>query len=246
MRHDATGRITKSARHHLICVLHGRRIRPLRDDERGDFSVVLTSTLTLLALIIGFTFSMAVNRYEQRKNCEAAEANMIGTEYFRADFLPGEDAAKIRELLRKYLDQRILFYTTRDEAQLVQIDGDTAKLQNALWSSVQTASSAQPTPMSALTVSSMNEILNSAGRTQSAWWNRVPIEAWALMAAIAICSNLLLGYLARRAGALLILISALTVSIAFFLISDIDSPRGGVIRILPQNLINLSGSIHSH
>ncbi len=189
---------------------------------------------------------MAVNRYEQRKNCEAAEANMIGTEYFRADFLRGEDAAKIRELLRKYLDQRILFYTTRDEAQLVQIDGDTAKLQNALWSSVQTASCAQPSPMSALTVSSMNEILDSAGRTQSAWWNRVPIEAWALMAAIAICSNLLLGYQARRAGALLILISALTVSIAFFLISDIDSPRGGVIRILPQNLINLSGSIHSH
>jgi hypothetical protein len=221
------------------------RLRPLRDDERGDFGVVLTSTLTLLALVIGFTFSMAVNRYDQRKNYEAAEANAIGTEYVRADFLPSEDGAKIRELLRQYIDQRILFYKTRNEAQLVQIDGETAKLQSALWSSVQTAASAQPTPMSALAVSGMNEVLDSAGRTQAAWWDRIPTEAWALMVAIAISSSLQLGYQARRAGALLILISALTVSIAFFLISDIDSPREGVIRTLPQNLINLSGSVHS-
>jgi hypothetical protein len=48
----------------------GRRIRQLRDEEREDFSVVLTATLTLLALVIGFTFSMAVDRYNQRKDYE--------------------------------------------------------------------------------------------------------------------------------------------------------------------------------
>lgn len=91
----------------------------------------------------------------------------------------------------------------------------------------------------------MNEVLDSAGRTQSAWWDRIPAEAWALMAAIAVSSSLQLGYQARRTGALPILISALTLSIAFFLISDIDSPREGVIRILPQNLITLSESPRS-
>ena len=66
--------------------LRGRR--PLKDDEREDFGVVQTATLTLLGLIIGFSFSMAVGRYDLRKNYEEAEANAIGTEYFRAGLLP--------------------------------------------------------------------------------------------------------------------------------------------------------------
>ena len=70
-----------------------------------------TATLTLLALIIGFTFSMALNRYDQRKIYEEEEANAIGTEYLRAELLPAADAAKVRTLLLNYLDQRVLFYS---------------------------------------------------------------------------------------------------------------------------------------
>src|SRR5271156_1361262 len=113
------------------------RLRPLRDQERDDFAVVQTATLTLLGLIIGFSFSMATARYDLRKNYEEAEANAIGTEYVRAGLLPAEDAAKVRELLKSYLDQRVLFYITRDKQQLRQIDSDTARLQNELWSVVQ-------------------------------------------------------------------------------------------------------------
>ena len=65
-----------------------RKLRTLKDDEREDFGTVQTATLTLLALIIGFSFSMATNRYDLRKNYEEAEANAIGTEYVRADLLP--------------------------------------------------------------------------------------------------------------------------------------------------------------
>ena len=57
-----------------------RSVRPLKKDEQEDFDTVLTASLTLLALIIGFSFSMAVSRYDQRKNYEEAEANAIGTE----------------------------------------------------------------------------------------------------------------------------------------------------------------------
>jgi hypothetical protein len=223
--------------------LFRRKFSDLKGDERADFGDVLVATLTLLALIVGFSFSMAVSRYDQRKNYEEAEANAIGTEYVRADLLPAADSERLRELLRKYLEQRILFYTTRDEHRLKQIDADTAKLQSDLWSVAQSAASAQPTPVTALAVSGMNDVLNSQGYTQAAWWNRIPIGAWALMGAIAICCNLLFGYHARKPGALLFLVLPLTVSIAFFLIADIDSPRGGVIRVLPQNLVSLSQSM---
>ena len=88
--------------------------RTLQQAVREDFGVILGATLTLLGLIIGFSFSMAVTRYDQRKNYEEEEANAIGTEYLRAGLLRTDDATKVRELLRSYLDQRILFYTRHD------------------------------------------------------------------------------------------------------------------------------------
>jgi hypothetical protein len=68
------------------------------------------------------------------------------------------------------------------------------------------------------------------------------------MAAIAICCNLLVGYSARHAEAegILMLVIPLVVSIAFFLIADIDSPRGGVILVQPQNLVSLAQSLQAH
>ena len=69
------------------------------EDLHEDYRVILTATLTLLALILGFSFSMAITRYDQRKNLEAEEANAIGTEYVRADLLSAADAAKVRSLL---------------------------------------------------------------------------------------------------------------------------------------------------
>src|ERR1039458_9191536 len=77
-----------------------RRRRPLKDDERGDFGIVQTATLTLLGLIIGFSFSMAVSRYDLRKSYEEAEANAIGTEYVRAGLLPAADAPAVRSQRR--------------------------------------------------------------------------------------------------------------------------------------------------
>jgi len=219
------------------------RFLPFKEEDRDDLSVVIGAVLTLLGLLIGFTFSMAVTRYDQRKNYEEAEANSIGTEYVRADLLPAQDALRVRELLKRYLDQRVLFYATRDPSELAKVNSDTADLQNQLWAVVRSAASVQPTPVLALAVSGMNDVLNSQGYTQAAWWNRIPTAAWALMIVIAICCNMLLGYGARRTERRLSTILPLAVALSFLLISDIDSPRGGTIRVVPQNLISLSHSL---
>src|SRR6516162_5799218 len=174
-----------------------KRARQLRDDAHEDFAFVLGATLTLLGLIVGFTFSMAVGRYDQRKNYEEQEANAIGTEYVRADFLPAADAAKVRGLLRAYTDQRILFYTRSDGLEFRRINAETTRLQGEMWRVVTAYASGQPTPVAALVVSGMNDVLNSQGYTQAAWWNRIPTEAWVLMVGIAIFCNMLIGFGAR-------------------------------------------------
>jgi hypothetical protein len=229
----------------------GALLRRGRGDPAGDFSqdygIVLGATLTLLGLVIGFTFSMAINRYDQRKNYEEAEANAIGTEYVRANLLPATDASRVQDLLRKYLDQRISFYET-DAQQLGAIDATTANLQNALWSAVLAPAAAQPTPLAALAVAGMNDVLNSQGYTQAAWWNRIPDAAWLLMLAIAVVSSWLIGFGSHntREGSRLLLVLPLVVSIAFMLIADIDTPRHGLITVKPQNLISLADSLRPH
>ncbi len=232
-----------------IGIYFRQRGAALEKSEQENIDMILTLALTLLGLIIGFSFSMAVSRYDQRKNYEEAEANAIGTEYVRADLLPAPDAARIKALLKQYLNQRIIFYTERNAAIQSRSDAETARLQNALWAAVQAPAVAQPTPVAALVVTGMNDVLNSQGYTQAAWWNRIPTAAWLLMVITAMASGLLVGYKAgpthergRRPRMLQWLLPAI-VSIAFFLIADMDSPRAGVIRVAPQNLVALSGSM---
>jgi hypothetical protein len=231
---------------HVGVRLAARRAAP-DNGSRDDFGVILAAALTLLGLIIGFSFSMAVTRYDLRKTLEEAEANAIGTEYLRADLLPAADAVRMRTLLKAYTDERLLFYRARDYGHLEEINARTAQMQNELWAAVRGPALAQPTTISALAVAGMNDVLNSQGYTQAAWWNRIPHAAWGLMIAMAVCCNFLIGYGVHNAKAerQMLLILPLVVSISFLLIADIDSPRGGVIHVMPQNLQSLSDSLRS-
>jgi len=221
--------------------------RILKEGAREDFGVIQAATLTLLGLIIGFTFSMALGRYDQRKDYEEAEANAIGTEYLRAELLPPDDAARVQPLLLAYLDQRIQFYTARDEEPQRQILSRTARLQRDLWAAVQAPAVTRPDPVTTLVAQGMNDVLNSQGYTQAAWWNRIPTAAWGLLLAIAICSNVLIGIGTRNARRefSFLLILPLIVAVAFLLIADIDSPRQGMIRVAPENLLSLSQSLRA-
>lgn len=168
---------------------------------------------------------MAVSRYDQRKNYEEQEANAIGTEYIRLEVLPAADAAKARALLRDYLDQRIVYYTSRDAGRLRQARAETARLQSNLWSTVVPPATTPTGPITAFVLSGMNDVLNSEGYTEAAWRNRVPLAAWILMVSIAVFCNLLLGYRAHATSSILFLILPIVLSISFFLSADIDSPR---------------------
>jgi len=70
----------------------------------------------------------------------------------------------------------------------------------------------------------MNDVINSQGYSQAAYWNRIPRAAWYLLAAIALCSNTLFGYQLRYRNVLspVAVVLPFVVSIAFLLIADID------------------------
>jgi hypothetical protein len=127
-----------------------------------------------------------------------------------------------------------------------RIDPANERLSAELWSTVLPPAHSQPTVISGLVVSGANDVLNAEGYTQAAWWNRIPIAAWVLMGVIAISCNLLHGYSERQKGPFLLLVVPIVISISFLLIAELDSPRGGVIRVHPNNLLALSRSIGAH
>jgi hypothetical protein len=224
-----------------------KRSRRIKDGAALDeLRLIVGAALTLLGLLVGFTFSMAVNRYDLRKSYEAEEANAIGTEYLRVSLLPSAaDGARLQGLLETYLHQRILFYITRDDRQVDAISAATARLQRDMWSGVQLAAGADPSAITALVAAGMNDVLNLQAYTQAAWWNRIPRSAWALLFVMGIFCNVLVGLGVHdpHATARVFFILPLIVAIAFFLIADLDSPRRGVIRLTPLNLSSLSHSL---
>lgn len=216
------------------------------ESEKEDYGTVLGSTLTLLGLLIGFSFSMAIGRYDQRKNYEEEEANAIGTEYVRADLLPDAVRSKVQGQLVQYLDLRIRKYEAHASSDTSELDAQTARLQGEMWSTVKDAALPNPTPVMATVVTGMNDVLNRQGYTLAARVNRIPLPAWGLMLGIAVFSNFLIGFGAKKHGSMMLLIVPLVISVSFFLIADIESPQGGLIRVAPQNLIILADSLKPH
>ncbi len=218
----------------------------LNEEDRADLGVIVAASLTLLGLIVGFSFSMSTGRYDLRKHYEEEEANAIGTEYVRADLLPPVHGHKVHSLLREYLDHRLVFYQARDSETLRANDVSTEKLQAMMWAACAAAATEQPSALTALAASGMNDVLNSQGYALAAWRNTIPPAAWVLMELIAVCCSVLIGYTLRAAHVrgVEFFILPLLISVSFFLISDIDSPRRGVIHISAENLIGLSESLH--
>ncbi len=100
-----------------------------------------SAAVTLLGLIVGFTFVMAISRYDQRKIFEETEANAIGTEYLRVALMPESATANARSALKRYLDLRIQHYVTTDQGELARIEAERAKLEAGLWASARSLSS---------------------------------------------------------------------------------------------------------
>jgi hypothetical protein len=138
-----------------------------------------------------------------------------------------------------------LFYTTADPRQLKQINISTSALQHDLWSIIRSSATAQPYPITALVISGMNDVLNSQGYTQAAWWNRIPTAAWLLMIVIAVTCSAMVGYNAHQPTGefRVVFILPAIVAVSFLLIADMASPRLGLIRVAPENLMSMANSM---
>ena len=183
----------------------GLRLFVAKDEPRkGQIGGIQGAVLGLLALLLGFTFSMAVGRYENRRDLVLKEANAIGTTYLRASFLPEAHAKAVEDLLRRYTDARLSFYSAgSDSAKIAAAEDEAAKLQRELWAQTVTAGKEAATPITTTFINALNETIDLDATRLHALRSRVPGAVWLLLLIVAGTGCFASGYSAGASGSAL-------------------------------------------
>lgn len=232
----------------MIAAAIGRRVGLAKrgsdlSTEGFDLNVVQGALFGLLGLLIAFTYSFVMTRYDHRKAAVVGEANAIGTAYLRAELAPEPTRSELMDLLRRYARTRIVTaQAANDPAQFEAALAESLKIQGQLWPTA-TASlrGRPPTVTDALLLGSINEVIDSHGRRLATTYDHLPWVVIAMLVAVSLVAIGLTGYaggVARHRKPWLSTIVATTVSAATFIIIDMDRPRAGLIQISQQSLID--------
>ena len=218
------------------------------EDARSQLSTVQGAILALLGLLLAFTFSMAVSRYELRRTLVVEETNAISTTYLRAQLLPKPYAHEISSLFEDYVEARLDFYYAGiDPARLAQANKRTEHLQQQLWSQAIAAGKEDPYAITTgLFIQSLNEVIDAPTKRLAALENRVPEIVYLLLLIGAILAVALIGYgygLADRRNSLLIALLSLLITLVVLVTMDLDRPRRGLITVGQQSMLDLRESL---
>jgi len=209
------------------------------------------STLGILALLLAFTLSMSLQRFEARSDAVVNEANAIGTAYLRADLLPVSVREDVRHLLRDYVDLRVsgsALSIVRDEERGALLARAT-HVQGRLWDLARKAAGMEPNPVTTgLFIQALNEMIDSYGRLNAAVSRQVPESVvWLLYGTFLITGAIVgfsYGVTRQRPSLPSVAMVALIVAL-IFVILDLDRPRRGLILVSHETLLELQASVHA-
>jgi hypothetical protein len=220
-----------------------------RSEKDKNGGTIRSAVLALLGLLLGFSFAIAASRYEARRELLVEEANSIGTTLLRARLLPEPQAANVIQLLREYVPLRI---EAHREAQFSErfasLRKHTIAIQERLWNETVAAAAQRPTPITASFIASLNETIDLEAKRIAAKRNHVPGAVWLLLFCVAGWGIWLTSYEAGAAVRHSILeryLFPLLIAIVIALITDIDTPRGGLIALDERPLLELNQTFNT-
>jgi hypothetical protein len=238
----------------LIAIEAGYRIG-LKTNNNESYKMhvnaVQSSLLGLLALLIAFTFSIAIQRFDNRSDAVVDEANAIGTTYLRTELLPISIRSDIQQSIRDYVDLRVTASATplNHVAKQSELRLKATHIQTILWRQAMVAVEKDPRPVtSGLFVQSLNELIDSYGRRIVSLDRHVPEAVLLLLSFVFIVTGGVTGYAVgitnQRPSSIGYIMVGLFVLLVFLII-DLDHPRQGLIKVNQQSLIDLRNSITS-
>jgi hypothetical protein len=228
----------------------GGRKKPFANEAaREHINGIQGSILGILALLLGFTFSLALQRFDSRSEGVVDEANAIGTAYLRVQLLPQAMRQEIQGRFRDYVDLRIQesSMTPAASAERDALLAKTTNLQTALWADARQGIAADPNIYApALFVESVNQLIDSFGKRTAALNRHVPEVVLLLLFATFLMAGGIVGFSSGIAGHRPSLVSYMMVAlivVLVFIILDLDRPRRGLIQVSQSSMVALQTAI---
>lgn len=215
------------------------------DKTKSQVSAVEAAMLGILGLLLGFTMSMAVSRFELRKENVLEEANAIGTACLRTQLLPAVPGKNILNQLHAYADVRIQFgMAGSDQRRIDALRAQAARLQKEFWG--EAAAFAQREPLRAsLLMQSLNQVIDLEAVRWKGFNDHVPDSVIYVNALVGLLAAMLVGYtygLSGRRHIFSMCVLAVAITIVLSVIVDLDRPRSGLIQVSQQPMIDLQRS----
>ena len=223
------------------------RIRRADVDESGksQINTLQAAILGLLALLLGFTFSMVLSRFDAREQMVLEESNAIGTCYLRAQMLPEPQKTEISKLLRQYVDVRLEVVRT---GNLQEIVSRSEKLHDQLWSQAVATEKKEPQRLiTLLFIQSLNDVIDIHSGRLRAVLDQVPDMVWVLLFVLTIFAMGMIGFgsgLGKGHQLIPRLVVAVLIALVVLVIMDLGQPQRGLIRVSQHSMMMLRDSIN--
>jgi len=229
----------------------GRRSKSrLTDKVRSDVSTMSATLLGLLGLLLGFTISMAVFRYETRTQLVQEEANAIGTAYLRTQVLPDEDRDAFAGLLSAYVDSRLHYAgLSKDPEEIRTAREECLRLNGEIWARAANYAKKdlQMVP-SGLFLQTLNDAIDLESTRWMSFNNRVPETVIYLNGLVALLAVNMLGYSLGLGGHRHLYstcLLAVAIAVVMVVSIDLDRPRQGLVHVSQQPMIELQKQLRA-
>jgi len=210
------------------------------DQAEAGVGAMVGASLAFLGFMLAFIVGIAVNIYNERRALVVNEANAIGTTYLRAEYLEEPFSTESRQLLREYVDMRL---AALDREKLEDAILRSEEIHQELWSQAVILARENPTPTTALYISSLNNVIDiHSERINISLDVRVPPALLLGLYLVALLSMVLIGMQASYSGnrnIVALLTMVLILSLVFILLSDLERSQEGFMHVSSQSLIAL-------
>jgi hypothetical protein len=228
----------------------GRRLFVAGDEaRRSQIGGIQAAVLGLLGLLLGFTFFMAIDRYDTRRDLVVREANAIRTVWLRGGLLPEAHRQPVRDAIRESLDLRLRARAELgDPVRLADTVRQTEAVQTRLWRHAEAASIEAPNDITATFLDALNDMIDTGHERLAAARSRIPVGVWLLLLLVAAVGCWTSAYGTGANGVRSVLACALLpllITVVIVLVGDLASEREGLISVSQQPLVDLQNSLRS-
>jgi RsiW-degrading membrane proteinase PrsW (M82 family) len=224
----------------------GKNKQEATDKEiKEQTSAIQAGILGLLALLLGFTFNMALQRFDNRSQAEIKEANAIGTAMLRTKLLPAPFDTSAAQLMEQYIDLRLLIsgIDLTHPNQRREYNQKTDKLLDELWRMAGKAAEVDPSPVvTGYFINSLNDMIDARGERNAILKRHIPEAILILLFIVFMLSGAIIGYSSglslKRAYVPTVIMTLLIVLVVFITI-DLDRPKRGIIKVKQDSMLEL-------